>query len=200
MNIIIAVAGPVGGGKSTLTRQLAQALQTNAVLDFDDYEQATLCSVADMARWLANGADFNAINAPGFAADLLALKHGQTIEHPVTQRPIAPQRFIVVEAPLARSQQAVAALIDFVIWIELPLDVALARKLRQMLAGFERLEAEQRLQWLDGYLAGYLQVTRQLLQLQQQHVRPDAQLIVDGLASPQANIQQILQHLSAVYD
>ena len=96
---------------------------------------------------------------------------------------------IVIETQFGRAHRATGALIDFSIWIDVPLEVALARKVKAFtaaaLAG-EPSSAHERLQWLDGYLAGYLALVRRLLLVQAEKVRPQADLVIDGGGDPAA--------------
>ena len=57
--VVIAIAGPSGGGKTTLVQHVAALLDHATQVYFDDYE-AVSTYPADMAAWIANGADPNA--------------------------------------------------------------------------------------------------------------------------------------------
>lgn len=175
MTYVIAIAGPPGSGKSTLAHALAQALGGAGVLEFDRYEQATARSVDELARWLQEGADFNALAAPGLREDLERLKAAES-----------SPKYLLFEMPLGREHAQTAHLIDFLIWIDLPLDVALARKLHQIsstaLHSPTPGEHGKALAWLHGYLDGYLSVVREVLLVQHNRVRSGADVFVDGTA------------------
>jgi hypothetical protein len=57
-----------------------------------------------------------------------------------------------------------------VLWVDTPLDVALARSIRASIAGFlrerEPARLEERVRCLDGYVDGYLATVRSLLLMQ----------------------------------
>lgn len=184
MNHVIAIAAPIGGGKTSLAQAVAAALGDAALLFHDHYESATGRPVDDLVQWLENGADFNAFRLPGLADDLKRLKQGQPVVDPLTRREIRPGKFIVFEMPLGRAHAETAPHIDLLLWIDVPLDIALARKLREFIR--EILQDEQpgacrdRLLWVEQYIAGYVGIVHDVLSVQRDKVRPGADIIIDG--------------------
>lgn len=191
---VIAVAAPMGGGKSTLVDALAAALGSDAgpapTLRFDDYEHATRQSVDQLAQWLAGGADFDRLEAPGLAADLAAWRSGGTASCATD---------LVFEMPLGRAWTATAAHIDLLVWVDVPLDIALARRLRDIGGGLLQqgpdADLRQGLSWLHDYLGHYLQTLHAVLAVQRRVVRADADVLVDGQAVPEAMVRQALDAL-----
>lgn len=187
MRKVIAIAAPVGGGKSALAAALARALGDCPVLHFDDYQLATRQSVDDLKEWLAAGADFDALPAPGVAEALDDMRgdEGQT-------------GWVVFEMPLGREYRATAASIDLLIWLDVPLDIALARKLRELVVAARpapESEAHAILHWIDEYLGHYLAVVRNVLQVQRARIAPTADLLLDGGADTETLLQQLLAHI-----
>ncbi|MDP1612400.1 MAG: hypothetical protein Q8M11_15210 [Sulfuritalea sp.] len=174
---VIAVAAPIGGGKSALVQGLAVALNGAATLHFDDYELATRQSPAELGRWLEQGADFDSLQAPGFADAVRALRDDATIG--------SPSQFVVLEMPLGRAHADTAQLIDFLVWVDTPLDLALARNLRALTteALADKADPRQFLGWLDAYLDQYMEQVRVILELQKKRVAPGADLVLDGTRS-----------------
>lgn len=186
MRKVIAIAAPVGGGKSSLAAALARALGDAPLLSFDDYQQATRQSVPELESWLAAGADFNALQAPGLAEQLDRLRGD------------AGQGWLVFEMPLGRAWQPAASAIDLLVWLDVPLDVALARKLRELAGAAASAppdEAHAALQWIDDYLGHYLAVVRKVFLAQRERVPGGADLELDGSAPTDILVQQVLAHI-----
>jgi hypothetical protein len=177
---VIAIAAPIGGGKSALAAALASTLGS-ATLRFDDYETATRQPVSQLSAWLAAGADFDQLEAPGLAAELTRL------------RTLAATPELVFEMPLGRAWQATAGAVDVLVWIDVPLDLALARRLREITATVQN--PAQTLDWLTAYLVHYIGTIHDVLAEQLRVVRPRADLILDGRAEPAVLLRQVLDFL-----
>lgn len=183
MPLVIAVAGPPGAGKSTLAAALALELGEASLLAMDRYQQMTEAPIEEVARWAERGADYDELPVPWLAEHLAALRRGETIVDPASGAPIAPGRYIVFETHFGRAHRATGPLIDLLLWLDTPPDVALARNLRAfigpMLQPAARAEAlADGLGWIDDYLANYLCVVQRLVRLQAERVRPGADLFV----------------------
>lgn len=192
--LVIAVAAPMGGGKSALTQALALALNEQGVLAFDDYETASKQSIEALAEWLAQGADFDALEAPGLIDDLRALRDRQFVSAGNGTRSWQPNEYIVCEMPLGMCWQPAAGLIDHVVWIDVPPDLALARRVREIVQGIMRENAPraaQGLAWLGDYLSHYEQVVHRVLAVQRERVRPGSDLVLDGTLPVDALVQQV---------
>jgi uridine kinase len=168
---VIAVAAPPGGGKTTLVRSLSARLGA-PTLHYDDYEQITRRSPAEVEAWLDRGAPAEEVPLPNFAEALIGLKQGAA-------------RHVLLDFLLARAHPPTARHIDFLIWIDTPLDIALARTLREQVGRARNAPpAAGFIDWLAGYLDGYAGVMHRSYQLQLASVRPHADMILDGMLSP----------------
>lgn len=187
MRKVIAVAAPVGGGKSSLTDALAALLGDAPVLRFDDYQQATRQSVEELEAWLAAGADFNTLHAPGLVEQLDRLRSDA-----------GQGEWLVFEMPLGRAYRATAGAIDMLVWLDVPLDVALARKLRELAASARSApleDARAALQWIDDYLGHYIATVRKVLQAQRERVAPMADVVLDGCVDTNTLARQVLTRI-----
>lgn len=175
---IIAVSGPSGSGKSTLTKQLSDKLVDAISFHFDDYA-STNKYPDDFVEWLEKGADPKFVHNPEFNRDLYELVQGRSIKLPNNQM-IKSGKYIIVEEPFGRGREGMAELVDFVVCIDIPLEVALARRI---LRGIQHAESNQSetLKNFEEYLSQYLIVVRNLYQAINSNVMADCDLIVSGL-------------------
>lgn len=192
---VIGVAAPVGGGKSTLVAGLADRLADAAVIHFDHYERITEQPIEKIRHWMQNGADLNEMHIPRLAEDLRALKSGHAVIDPLTGAEIPARKYILFETQFGRQHAATGRHIDLMIWIETPLDVALARKIRQFTGAIQGRDQEARTfgPWLHVYLDNYLNVVSGLLRTQRQTVGANADLIVDGELNSETLQSQVEQ-------
>lgn len=185
---VIAVASGVGGGKSTLAASLAAEFgEAASTVHFDHYERMTGQPIEAVRRWVAAGADPDALAIPGLADDLHALKAGRDVTDPLTRLRIAARPYLLFETQFGRRHAASGRHIDLLIWIDTPLDVALARKLRQLAleaAARGARESAAFAAWLPEYLDNYLGLVEKLLRRQRETVRTQADLILDGRQDP----------------
>ncbi|WP_245516672.1 AAA family ATPase [Methylobacterium segetis] len=181
---VIAISGAPGSGKTTLAKALARDLGGAPILDYDSYEQITIWPPERVAVWLGRGAPIAEVPLPGLAADLAALKQGRAVADRArggTMRVSrAGPRAIVFDTLLGRAHQDSGLLIDYLIWLDVPLDVALARKVRSFTAearGDLRAGASL-LSHIDTYLGHYEDLLRPTYAIQRQRVRPGADLVL----------------------
>jgi uridine kinase len=161
---------------------LAETLGDATTLHFDDYEHASARAPENLRHWLEHGADFNALAAPALTHDLGRLKRGEPVLPPHARVPVQPRSFLVLEMPLGREDASTASLIDALLWIDLPHDVALARKLRQLTRhAIADADSDCYVRWLDAYLDHYLSTVRDVLIVQAARVPAKADLRLDGL-------------------
>jgi uridine kinase len=194
VSYVISISAPVGGGKSSLAQGLAQNVDDAAAIYFDHYETLTERDTVDIKRWMRDGADIDQLVIEHLPEHLARLKQGEPVVDP-TGLEIGAARYIFFETPFARRHRATGALIDLSIWIDTPLDVALARNLREfarrpdMRAGLA--------DWLGPYLDSYLDFVRELLLLQRDTVGAAADLVLDGLEPLEVNVARAQREILA---
>ena len=199
MNYVIAIAGPAGSGKSPLVRALVNQLHDASTLYFDHYEDITRKPPHELVQWIQNGADFDMFTIPGLACDLEKLKLGEAVADPITNETIEQRKYIVFEMPFGKAHAATAPFIDLLLWIDIPLDVALARKLREhtgmFLEHFHSDKLQECLTWMNGYLDSYLLFVHDILLIQYEQIRPGADLLINGLNDLESMSQKAVQFI-----
>lgn len=193
---VVALCGPPGSGKSTLAAALAKHLGADACrVDHDDYDHGTRQSIAELQDWSTAGAAYEALPAPDLVRALSALRQGRGAENPNAGCAIAPAPVILFESHFGRAHRDTAPLIDFVIWLDTPLDIALARKLTDFLRS---PGGPPPVGWLGDYLDNYQAVVGMLLRQQRERVRPGADLVLNGEADLDAQSQAALEAIAAL--
>jgi uridine kinase len=195
---VVAVAGPVGAGKTSLVRGLAARLPEACAVYFDHYQTVTERPIGDIVRWVRDGMDPNAFSIPGLPDALRTLLRGEPVVDPKTRETIAARRVVLFDTPFGTLHDETAQFIDLLVWIETPLDVALARKVRELAGvalGRPPEAARGFLGWLHGYLGNYLDVVAQLMRLQKEKLGGEADVVVDGLADPAAVVEQAAREI-----
>lgn len=104
---ILGIAGPSGSGKSTLVAKIASLLEDAETLFYDHYNP----------------------NYDKLTKDLGELRKGNAITCPERNRLIQPRKYIVVEEPTGRQRNEMKDKIDFLVYINIPLEVSFTRVL-----------------------------------------------------------------------
>jgi len=129
---VIAIAGYVGSGKSTIAESLARELENAPVLKFDHYENFIEWS-KNMNQWIGDETDLRQIRIPRLKDDLLALLKRLPVTDPLDGRMISPSSYILLEEPSGRERDEIKEFIDFVVYIDVPLDVCVTRLIERVI-------------------------------------------------------------------
>ena len=197
---VIAISGPPGSGKTTLAEALSRRLGDAAVLTMDHYQRMTQMPIEEVERWRSRGADIDELPVGPLAEHLDALKQGRGVKDPATGAAIVPRRFIVFDTHFGRAHTSTGALIDRLVWLDTPPDIALARNLRGFLKPLLEPSppdrARDRLQWVDRYLEQYESVVSGLLHMQAARIRPGADLLIPSRCTTSDAVDQVCHLLS----
>lgn len=167
--VSIGVSAAAGGGKSTLVRALGERIDGAVMVFFDDHP---VTMPTNPLQWLADGADFNDWKSDSLEAELTSLREQKVP--------------IVFEAPLGRAHNATGRFIDFLVFIDTPLEVALARWVRRRLGESSSVEE------IPVLLDIYETVLRPVYLEQRRQVMPGADLVVDGLQDVEVWVDQVM--------
>ena len=177
---VVAVSGTSGGGKTTLVKKTAALLGDVVRLHFDDYIFLGN-DPSEIRAWLEAGADPDHLKTPRLADDLRKLRSGEATRPPDGSGVIEPAGFVLLEEPFGRSRGDVAPYIDLSAHIELPADVALARRIVRAIEEREQPDPGQMLAHIQHDLKAYLLAGRESYEAANRAARESADLVLDGL-------------------
>jgi len=199
MPTIVGIAGVAGAGKSSVVRELVRAMPDSDAIHIDDYQRITREPLGRLRGWVDAGADFDEFEIPVLGDHLDRLKRGEPITDPIRLRTVEPREFVFFETHFGRAHQDTGRYIDLLVWLDVDLDIALARNvsslIRPMLPGGGVRPDSDRLLALNAYLERYVASVRPLLDLQLARVRAGADLCVPGDGTPEAIARVIATHL-----
>jgi uridine kinase len=179
MTIVIAISGPPGSGKSTLCSLLCHHFETSIYISMDDFQLMTDWDPITLHRWFHRGADYNQLPMPRLVEYLQA---AITAQNHLVNDTESLHRFVFLESHLGSATDALADLVNYVVWIDCGLDICLARALIAMTTQ----NASPKSAEISGchdithYLEQYIALTSKLLRLQNKRIRPCADYIYDG--------------------
>lgn len=132
---IIAIGAVTAGGKTTLVNAIKDRLPRTATLHFDDYSFEG--EVEDFYKWVSEGADCN-------VWDLSPLK--SDVENIISS---GEYDYLLLDYPFAYLNQMMKDYLNCCIFIDTPLDIALARR---VLRDMEEFSADAIRNEMDFYL------------------------------------------------
>ena len=156
---VIVVSGVTASGKTTLVRELSR-LADGIVISFDDYSIDALPSAPSFDYFLQYPRA--AINQYDISLLLKDLKRAMLL-YPI----------IFVDFPFGYEHQDLRQLIDTVIYLKTPLDIAFARQIKR---DYTNKSKEAILTWADTYLS----YARELFVLHEQIIAETADYVLDG--------------------
>ncbi len=184
---VIGISSVSGGGKTTVTRALKEKLPNSFAIFFDDFDACDDPTVhpKDLYQWALDGGDQNAWQTPGIIAKMDSLKKNQEYD------------FVVFDAPLGRAHEDSGRFIDLMVFIDTPLDVAMARRLIRDYLSDGHDNSEQRMQSLGEELSHYLEKARLPYLEMGKGVKPKSDMVLDGCLTPTALVDKIIEKINA---
>lgn len=184
---IIGISGISGAGKTTVTNVLAKGLNATAIFwdDFDDIST----SPDDYVAWYHTGQGNEAWDYPALAKTLEVLKGGELHVHPALNQPLKPTSHIIFDAPMGRLHKQTGKYIDSWVHIDVPLDIALARRIIRDFRRDPRPAPE-----IIEELQYYIDHSRPLFFAEEE--KQKAELVIDGTLSVEEQVDNILKYLN----
>ena len=217
---VIGICGPSGSGKTTLVQKVVDLLDDATMLSIDAYHKIAqryptyrkegTPAQACYGRWLKEGADPNLfISIPKQVEDLQTLKAGQEVHIPESMKDFFPEewhvarpaRFIVMEDMWGRERQEIASLLDLVVFLNTPLDIALCRKiLRDAEQGWNPTSVVKWYLHVEDLHAGYADGTQETggigahyIYERMLQVAQTADLVLDGMKDPDQLASEVVR-------
>src|SRR5262245_48019203 len=113
---VIAVNSIAGGGKTSLTKLLHECLPNSTFFCFDDYDSSNLYPT-DFHDWHRRGGNLEEFDCLGMKA---------AVDAEIQK---AAVKYIILDYPFGRDHSRFRDVIDLSIYIDTPLDVAMARRI-----------------------------------------------------------------------
>lgn len=171
--IVIAIASISGGGKTTVAEKLNEELPNSKALFFDEYDLEGPENVLD---WMNRGSNYNEWNLTPFVKDL---------EELLTES----LDYIVLDFPFSYQHAQTHSSINFSVFIDTPLDIALARR---TIRDFQDSSAENIVEAMKHYNSHGRQAYLEMLYT----IKPSADVIVDGSQSVAKIVSLIAENVS----
>jgi len=179
--IVVAIASVSGGGKTTITGELQRRIPYADALYFDDEDYDTASGIVDICQWVEDGANYDLWNLQTFAERIQALLSNTALS----------RDFILLDYPFAYKQKQIGRFIDYAIFIDTPLDIAMARRI---LRDFSSISSRNLCEDMKGYLSrgrnAYLHMVNT--------IKPDSDYIVDGSLAVTVIVELICGKLDEV--
>lgn len=172
---MISITSYSGGGKTTIAKAFAKRYQL-PIAHFDEIDQLII-EPSDFQAWLKGGANFEAYG----------LEKMQ--EHIALFRQQHPDNPIIFDYPFGKLHTAFRNEIGLAIFIDTPLDVAMARRLIRDMPMIPTRTTD----WLEHELSGYLDYGRQGYLEMARQIMPTCDLVLDGLKSTEALVEAIAE-------
>ncbi len=168
---VIAIAAVTAGGKTTVVNELRKRLPRCTSLHFDDYTFEG--EVEDFRQWVLDGADYNVWNLAPLKADIEEISRSGKYD------------FLLLDYPFAYLNSMIRDYIDCAVFIDTPLDIAMARRvLRDMKdASADEIRKEMEF-YLDFSRIAYVQMLEAVL--------PSSDYVVDGSKDVESVANDIL--------
>ena len=154
---VIAIAAVTAGGKTTTVKRVKKKLPNVQTLYFDDYEFEG--AVDDFYQWVLDGADYNIWNLKPLEKDILKIKNAGNCE--------------------------IRKYIDVAVFIDTPLDIALARRILRDMCDVSGEE-------IRSDLRRYLEYARVAFVQMQKDILPSSDYVIDGTESMESITEKII--------
>lgn len=172
---VISIAAVSGGGKTTITKKLGGRLQNSIELFFDEYDFEN--SPEDLIKWVEEGADYDQWNLEPLLSDIQFLLNSYEVPS-----------YILLDYPFAYKNTSMQNIIDLSIYIDTPLDIAMARRLLRDYTNNPITDIHNDLKFYLNYgRIAYLEM--------ETTIKTNSDIIIDGTLSSDKIVELIIQEM-----
>jgi uridine kinase len=178
---VIAINAVSGGGKTALARLLQESLPASMLFCFDDFDETNKYP-NDYYEWWNRGANLLEFDCLGM---------WQAVDDEIQRSRVD---YIILDYPFGRDHPRFRDVIDLSVYVDTPLDIAMARRLvrdHQALPGEPASEVASRLR---AEMLYYVEKGRRVYLDTERH-KTNSDLILDGRQSLEELAVQILVHI-----
>lgn len=171
---VIAIAAVTAGGKTTIVNELKKKLPKAKSLHFDDYDFEG--AVEDYYKWTIDGADYSVWNLEPLKKDIVDIINDGNCD------------YLLLDYPFAYCHNDIREYIDCAIFIDTPLDIAMARRVLRDMKDATANEIRQEMEMYIQYArVAYVQMLKAIL--------PSSDYVIDGMKELEEQVEEILEYI-----
>ncbi|ART74875.1 hypothetical protein B4U37_01900 [Sutcliffiella horikoshii] len=173
--MIISIAAVSGGGKTTITKKLSLVLEDAKELFFDDYDFEN--APDDIVQWVDQGADYNLWNLDPLISDIERMKSSSEVP-----------TYILLDYPFSYMNEKMKKYIDLSIYIDTPLDVAMARRILRDHTKSNIIDVHNDVKF-------YLQYGRVAYLEMENSIKSNSDIVIDGTLPSDKIVELIIKEM-----
>ncbi|MBR6766661.1 MAG: hypothetical protein IKM02_01785 [Clostridia bacterium] len=167
---IIAIAAVTAGGKTTLVNEIKKRIPNTQSLHFDDYTFEG--EVENFHQWVMEGADYNVWNLNPLKRDIDEIRKQGGCD------------YLLLDYPFAYRHDALKEYIDCAIFVDTPLDIAMARRILRDMKDASANEIRKDMEiYLKYARVAYMQMLKDIL--------PSSDYVIDGAKELEDKVGEI---------
>lgn len=174
---IIAIGAVTAGGKTTIVNAVKNKLPRTTSLHFDDYSFEG--EVDDFYKWVLDGADYNVWNLSPLKEDIEKIISSGQFD------------YLLLDYPFAYKNKLIKEYIDCCIFIDTPLDIAMARR---VLRDMKEASAED----IGNEMEIYLKYSRVAYEQMLKDILPTSDYVIDGRKEVEIIVDKVMEILHGI--